>query len=100
MIKKQIYIIDALRTIVGSPFKSLKPYTAVRLAAETIKAILARNKIRKTDIDQVILGNVVSAGLGQNMARQAAVLGGVPEDVNSFSVNHVCGSGMQAVLLG
>ncbi|MFC1510259.1 thiolase family protein [Candidatus Omnitrophota bacterium] len=100
MMNKPIYIIDALRTIVGSPFKSLKPYTAVQLGASVMKAILDRGKFDKRDIGQVIIGNTVSAGLGQNMARQAAVLGGVGEDVNSFSVNHVCGSSMQAVLLG
>ena len=100
MLNKSIYIIEALRTVVGSPYKSLKSYTAVDLGAATIEAILAKKLIKKTDVDQVIFGNAVAAGLGQNMARQAAVLGGVPEDVNAFSINHVCGSSMQAVLLG
>lgn len=95
-----IYIIDARRTIVGGAFKSLKPYTAVQLAAQTIKAMLAQDTVHKAAIDQVIMGNAVSAGCGQNLARQAAVLGGVGEDVNCFSVNHVCGSSMQTILLG
>ena len=95
---KNIYIIDAARTPIGSTFKGLKDFSAAQLGALTIKEILKRNKIEGSSVGQVILGNTVSAGAGQNIARQAAVLSGLPVTVPAFTVNNVCGSGLQAMI--
>ena len=97
---KSLFIIDGLRTPIGSPLRSLKDFSAARLGAVVIQSLLKRNHISKRLIDEVILGNVVSAGTAQNLARQAAILGGLPVDVPAFTVNHLCGAGMQAMILG
>ncbi len=97
---KNIFIVDALRTPIDSARKSLKNFSAADLASVAIKGILTRNHIQGKWIDQVILGNTVSAGAGQNLSRHAACLAGIPDEVPAFSVNHVCGSGLQAVILG
>lgn len=96
---KPVYLIDGLRTPIGNPFKSLKTQLAPQLAASVIREIAVRNKIHKTFVDQVILGNVVSAGLGQNVARQAALEAGLADSVIAYTINNVCGSGMQAIAL-
>lgn len=97
---QSILILDAVRTAIGSPFKSLKEFSAARLGAVVIEHILKRTKIPKKFIGEVILGNVVSSGTGQNLSRQAAVLAGLPVEVNAFTVNHVCGSGLRSLILG
>ncbi len=98
--KNNIFIIDALRSAVGSPFKSLKNHTPPEMAGCVIKALLRRSKIKKSAIDEVYIGNVVSAGLGQNVARQASLAAGIPVSVPALTVNNVCGAGLQAVVLG
>ena len=97
---KDIFIIDGTRTAIGSTFKALKDFTASELGSIAIKEILQRNAIKKDLINQVILGNTVSAGTGQNLARHAAFLSGLPVSVPAFTVNNVCGSGLQSVILG
>jgi acetyl-CoA C-acetyltransferase len=99
MVKQSIYLVDGVRTIVGSPYKSLKEFTDSGLAAFTISDLLKRNKDLGKCVDEVILGNAVLAGTGQNFARQAALLAHLPESTRSFSVNNVCGSSLQSVLL-
>ncbi len=94
-----VFIIDGLRTAIGSPFKGLKNYTAAQLAAEVIRGMLIRNKLKKNLINEVILGNTVSAGTGQNLARQAVILAGLPASIPAFTVNNVCGAGLQSVIL-
>ncbi len=97
---QDIFIIDGVRTPIGATFKGLKNFTAAELGGIVIKEILSRNKIPSKLIDQVILGNTVSAGIGQNVARQAAVFGGLPSAAPTLAINNVCGSGLQAVILG
>ena len=78
-----VYIIDGARTAMGNPYGSLKKFTAPQLAAVVINEIVRSNKVNKNEIDEVILGNVVAAGAGQNLARQAAVLAGLPPEIPS-----------------
>ncbi len=96
-----MYILDIVRTPVGSAFKSLKGFTASQLGGFSIKGLLERhpNISQGKLINQVILGNTVSAGTGQNLARQSAILAGIPAEVPAFTVNSVCGSGLQSVIL-
>ena len=95
-----VFIVDSARTAIGSRFQGLKDFSAARLAAVVMADVLKRTKISKKLVGEVILGHVVSAGTGQNVSRQAAILAGLPVGVPAFSVNHVCGSGLQAVILG
>ena len=95
---ESVFIVDALRTPIGSAFRSLSDFSAAQLAGVTIEAIRKRNPV--DHVNEVILGNAVSAGTGQNLARQAALLGGLRVTTPAFSVNHVCGAGLQAVFLG
>ena len=96
---KNLYIIDGLRTPIGTPFKSLKNFTAAQLASITIKEILRRSHMKRDLIGEVIIGNTVAAGTGQNLARQAAILSELSSSVPAFTINNVCGSGLQAVIL-
>jgi len=96
---ENIFILDGARTIVGSPHKSLKKYSAAHLTASVIKALVKRNRIKKNLISEVIIGNTVSAGLGQNFARQAALSAGLKHDVLAYTVGNVCGAGLQAVII-
>ena len=92
-------IVSGARTPIGKYLGGLSPLRATDLGAIAVRAAIERAGIDPQEIDEVILGNVVSAGLGQAPARQAALRGGVPEHVGAFSVNRVCGSGLQAVML-
>jgi acetyl-CoA C-acetyltransferase len=78
---------------------SLSAIPAPKLGAHVVKAIIERTKIAPEQIDEVIMGNVLQAGLHQNPARQAAIYGGVPSSVGAFTVNKVCGSGLKTVML-
>jgi acetyl-CoA C-acetyltransferase len=92
-------IVSACRTPIGKFGKSLVGVHASRLGAAVVKEAVARAGIKSKDAGEVIIGNVISAGLGQNVARQVAIYAGVPVQVGSMSVNMVCGSGMKAVML-
>ncbi|MBX6352101.1 MAG: acetyl-CoA C-acetyltransferase [Thermoflavifilum sp.] len=92
-------IISAVRTPIGSFQGSLSALSAVDLGAVVVKAALERAGLDAARLDEVILGNVLQAGLGQNPARQAAIRAGVPEQVPAMTINKVCGSGLQAVML-
>lgn len=94
-----VFIFDGLRTPIGYPYRGLKEFTAAQLATFAIKGICQRGRIDKRWIGEVILGNVVAAGTGQNLARQAALAAGLPATVPAFTVNNVCGAGLQAVIL-
>ncbi len=94
-----VYILDAVRTPVGRTFRGLKDFTAPQMAALAIRAMLARGRVDPGAVSEVILGNTVAAGIGQNMARQAGCLAGLPYGVPAFTVNNVCGSGLQSVIL-
>lgn len=96
---KEVVIVSALRTAVGSFGGNFKNIHAVDLGAEVIKGVLEETGLDPATIDEVILGNVLQAGLGQNPARQAAMKAGIPKEVPAMTVNKVCGSGLKAVNL-
>jgi acetyl-CoA C-acetyltransferase len=95
----EVVIVSALRTPIGQFGGSLKNVSAVQLGSQVIKAVLDQVGVRGDQIDEVIMGNVLQAGLGQNPARQSAILAGLPEHVSAFTLNKVCGSGLKAVHL-
>ena len=97
--RRTAVIVGAARTPIGRFLGGLAPLSATDLGAAAIRAALERSGIDATDLDDVILGNVVSAGLGQAPARQAALGGGVPDNVGAMGVSRVCGSGLMAVML-
>ncbi|MCX5760928.1 MAG: acetyl-CoA C-acyltransferase [Gemmatimonadetes bacterium] len=92
-------IVSAARTPIGRFLGSLAPLTAPELGAVAIRAALARAGADAADIGEVIMGNVLQAGVGQAPARQAAIKAGIPGAVPAYTVNKVCGSGLQAVML-
>ncbi|MFD2215719.1 acetyl-CoA C-acetyltransferase [Metabacillus endolithicus] len=99
MSQNEVVIVSALRTPIGQFGGSLKNISAVQLGSIVIKAVMERTGIKGDMIDEVIMGNVLQAGLGQNPARQAAIGAGLPQHVSSFTINKVCGSGLKAVHL-
>lgn len=98
--QKNIFIVEAKRTAIGSTFKALKDFSAAELAGFAIKGTLDHSALKKDTVDQIIFGNTVSAGTGQNIARHAGFLAGLPVSTPGFTINHVCGSGLQALILG
>lgn len=99
MEKQEVVIVSAVRTAIGSFNGSLKNISAPDLGGIVIKQALERAGLQGDQVDEVIMGNVLQAGLGQNPARQAAIKAGVPESVSSMTINKVCGSGLKAVHL-
>src|SRR5688572_28194631 len=87
------------RTPVGRFLGGLAPLTAPQLGAVAIRAAVERAGVSVDDVDEVIMGNVVSAGVGQAPARQAAIHSGLPATIPALTVNKVCGSGLKAVML-
>src|SRR5262249_31173257 len=96
---KDIVIISGVRTPIGKFQGGLKSFTPTQLGALAVKAAVERSGLEPQQIDEAIMGNVVSAGLGQNPARQAALRGGLLPDVAAMTINKVCGSGLKAVAL-
>ncbi|MCX7899383.1 MAG: acetyl-CoA C-acetyltransferase [Methylocystis sp.] len=94
-----IVIVSAARTAVGSFNGALGTLPAHELGAVAVKAALERAKVDPKEVDEVILGQVLTAAQGQNPARQAAIKAGIPESATAFGVNQVCGSGLRAVAL-
>jgi len=92
-----VVIISACRTPVGKFQGSLSDLSAPQLGAIVVREAVQRAKLDPKQVDECIMGNVVSAGLGQNPARQAAIFGGLPPEVGAMTVNKVCGSGLKAV---
>ena len=92
-------ILDGVRTPIGRFLGGLSPMSGPDLGAVAVREAVQRADIDVADVDEVIMGNVVSAGAGQAPARQAAVNGGIPASVPAFTVNKVCGSGLKAVML-
>ncbi|HEY8342286.1 MAG TPA: acetyl-CoA C-acetyltransferase [Calditerricola sp.] len=97
--KRDAVIVSAVRTPIGSFNGTLSSVSATELGAAVIRAALERAGVAPEQVDEVIMGNVLQAGLGQNPARQAAVKAGLPHDVPAQTVNMVCGSGLKAVHL-
>jgi len=96
--KNSVIITSASRTAVGSLGKTLKNVQSAELGAAVIKDLLKKSKLNEQDIDEVIMGQVLTAGLGQNPARQAAIKAGIPQEKPAHIVNQVCGSGIRSVV--
>lgn len=97
---KEVAIVSAVRTPVGAFGGALKDISAVKLGSKVIKESLQRAGVEASEVDEVIMGNVLQAGLGQNPARQAALEAGLAEEVPSMTINKVCGSGLKSIHLG
>ncbi|MBI4536066.1 MAG: thiolase family protein [Ignavibacteriae bacterium] len=96
----EVVIASACRTPIGSFRGALSSVPAPRLGAVVVREALQRSGVKNEDVDEVIMGNVISAGLGQAPARQAAIFAGLPSSVECITVNKVCGSGLKSVMLG
>src|SRR3989442_12158522 len=96
---KEPVIISAVRTPVGKFLGALKTFKATDLGAVVVREAVARASVKPEDVDEVIMGCVIQAGIGQNPARQAALRGGLPATVSAVTVNKVCGSGLKAVMM-
>ncbi|MEA3322523.1 MAG: acetyl-CoA C-acetyltransferase [Bacillota bacterium] len=99
MSNKEVVIVSAVRTAIGSFGGVFKDVSAPQLGSIVIKEALAKAGLAPDSVDEVIMGNVLQAGLGQNPARQAAMAAGLPQEVSSMTINKVCGSGLKAVHL-
>ena len=95
---KEVYVISSCRTAVGSFGGSLKDTPAVDLGAVVVKEVLARGNVKPEHVDEVMFGCILSAGLGQNPARQVTLKAGLPIEVPAYTVSMVCGSGMKSVI--
>lgn len=96
---KDVVIVGALRTAIGCFQGALARHSAVDLGSVVVKALVERSGIAAHEVDEVILGQVLTAGAGQNPARQAALKGGLPNTVSAITINDVCGSGLKALHL-
>lgn len=96
---RNVVIVSAVRTAIGSFGGVFKDVTAVQLGTTVVKEAISRANITANDVDELIFGNVLQAGLGQNVARQVSIHAGLPVEVPSFTLNKVCGSGLKAVQL-
>ncbi len=96
---KEVVITSAVRTAIGNFLGALSPLSASELGGVVIAEAIKRSKIEKKEVDEVIMGNVLPCGLGQNPARQAMIKAGLPMSVGAVTVNKVCGSGLKAVML-
>jgi len=97
---EDVVIVSAVRTPIGKFQGSLSDFSAPQLGAIVVREAVRRAGIDPNTVTECIMGNVVSAGLGQNPARQAALKGGLPDNVSAMTINKVCGSGLKAVALG
>ena len=100
MTSPSIVIASAARTAVGSFNGSFANTPAHELGAAVIKAVLQRANVEASEVDEVILGQILTAGAGQNPARQAAMSAGIPQEATAFGINQLCGSGLRAIALG
>ena len=97
---KDIYVVNCCRTAIGSFGGSLKDTPATEMGAIVMKEALARAGVKPEQVDEVMFGCILTAGLGQNVARQASLKAGVPTSVPAYTVGMVCGSGMKSVIEG
>jgi acetyl-CoA C-acetyltransferase len=98
-VMEDVVIVSGVRTPVGKFQGTLSGFSATQLGAIAVREAVKRAKLDPAQVDECIMGNVVSAGLGQNPARQAALFGGLPSSVGAMTINKVCGSGLKAVAL-
>lgn len=96
----KVYIVSAKRTAIGRFLGTISNISAADLGATVIKNILEETRVDPSKVDEVIVGNVLNAGQRQGVARQAAIKGGIPNEVPAYGINMICGSGMKAVLNG
>ncbi|MGB9629082.1 MAG: thiolase family protein [Thermodesulfobacteriota bacterium] len=96
---REVVITSAVRTAIGNFLGALSPFSATELGGKVIEEAVRRSGIDKKDVDQVIMGNVLPYGLGQNPARQAMIKAGLPMEGGALTINKVCGSGLKAVML-
>ncbi|KMK18369.1 acetyl-CoA acetyltransferase [Pluralibacter gergoviae] len=96
---KDVVIVGAVRTPIGCFQGALSSFTAVELGSVVVKALVERSGLDPLAVDEVILGQVLTAGAGQNPARQSAIRGGLPNTVSAITINDVCGSGLKALHL-
>jgi len=96
---KEVVIVSGVRTAQGKFSGALKGFSAPQLGSIVLKEAVKRAKIKPADVNEVIMGNVVPAGLGQNVARQAAIGAGIPYEVGAFHIDKVCGSGLKAIVI-
>ena len=97
---KEVYVVNCCRTAVGSFGGSLKDVPAVDLGAAVVKEVLKRGNVKPEQVDELMFGCILTAGLGQNPARQVGVKAGLPYSVTAYTVGMVCGSGMKSVIEG
>ena len=97
---KNLFITSASRTAVGSLGKSLKNESSERLGSSVISDVIKKSKIKEVEVDEVIMGQVLTGGTGQNPARQAAMHSGIPKEKPAYVVNQVCGSGIRSIVSG
>ena len=95
----EVVITSAVRTAIGNFLGALSPFSATELGGKAIEEAVRRSRIQKKEVDEVIMGNVLPFGLGQNPARQAMIKAGLPMSGGAITVNKVCGSGLKAVML-
>ena len=96
---REVVVVSACRTAIGSYMGALSDFSPGRLGAVVVREAIQRAGIRPDQVDEVIMGNILAAGAGQGIARQAAIWGGVPVTTPAFAVNKLCGSGMKAMTL-
>lgn len=100
MNKIEVVIVEALRSPIGKFMGQLSSLSAPQIAAHVIRELIKKTCINSKDLDEVIIGNVLQAGVGQNPARQASIFGGISNNTGAYTVNKVCGSGLKAIMLG
>ncbi len=96
---EQVFLVSAVRTPIGRFLGALSPLSATQLGAIAVREAVKRAGIEPSQVEEVVMGNVVQAGLGQNPARQAAIFSGLPDTIPAATVNKVCGSGLKAVMM-
>ncbi len=96
---QEAVIVSAVRTPIGRFMGTLSPVPATRLGSLVVAEAIRRAGVPPEKVDEVIMGNVISAGLGQNPARQAALGAGLPPQVGAVTINKVCGSGLKSVMM-
>ena len=96
----EIYITSAVRTAIGTVGKSLKNISEVELGSTVISEVIKKSRLEKKEIDEIVFGQVLTGGRGQNPARQAAMRSGIPKETPAYIVNQVCGSGLRSVASG
>jgi acetyl-CoA C-acetyltransferase len=96
---EQVFLVSAVRTPIGRFLGAFSPLSATQLGAIAVREAVKRAGVEPSQVEEVVMGNVVQAGLGQNPARQAAIFAGLPDTIPAATVNKVCGSGLKAVMM-